>query len=244
MSRGQDIYVPEVAVASIDVLGMGGLLEADDESRSAMNALALLLRNASGRSMYTNPSTGEGRVDLYEQRTYFGDSVYLFGSRERTLEEQVQHLAIRASSLFVVGLTKAEPPFMLRVGISIGDLRIRKVETEQGIQEIRIGTAMAKAHRLENSQMWIGGAVDPYIELPRNNLFVVEYDVPVQDKSATRPRLALNWLWRDADEAGVIEKLSMASSDTARGPSDDRKLRNSIDFIRFVFQQGFVRPFG
>ena len=71
---------------------------------------------------------------------------------------------------------------------------------------------------------------------------MVEYDVPVSAGSTVKPKLALNWLWGSGDEEGIIEALSSASRATGDGPQAEEKLKNSIDFIKFTFRQGFLRP--
>jgi hypothetical protein len=100
----KDTYVPTVAVAAVDILGLQGLLSKPDQCLSAMNALGLFVANASSGGLYGSPDLRGKREDMYELDHYFGDSVYLFGDAKLELDVQVHRLSIKVATLIRLGL--------------------------------------------------------------------------------------------------------------------------------------------
>jgi hypothetical protein len=68
-------------------------------------------------------------------------------------------MAGKVCSLIGLGLLHSSVPFLVRAGIAAGHLHERVAKGDGTLNVIRIGTAMVKAHALESSQRWIGGAV-------------------------------------------------------------------------------------
>jgi|GEM_PF-5991411 len=192
-------YYPDVIAASIDILGFGRLIELDSER--AFRAAAWLVGNVL-LDKAVRADGGGPDISLYERSAYFGDSCYLFGDTGADLRDQATCLAAKCASLLYVGLSGGYSPSKLlvplRIGIARGDLRVGTIRVGERRQELRIGSAMLKAHRLQEAQVWLGGAVALDVPPPSSNSddFRLSYSVPRHQARWQRwmdSCSALNW---------------------------------------------------
>jgi hypothetical protein len=94
--------------------------------------------------------------------------------------------------LIAVGLCRT-PRFAIRAGISSGILWEKESELPGGQKKsIIMGPAMIKAHEVELSQNWLGGAVSLDTNSSVDATYLVKYDVPVKS-GCKNPEYALNW---------------------------------------------------
>ena len=143
-----------------------------------MNVLSRFVRNASSARIYADAASGGVHDVMFTADVYFGDSVYLFADPYRDLQTQIQLLSYRVATLIALGLCFS-PRFLVRAGIAVGDLRKRMAQGDGVPHEIRIGTSMTRAHRLQEAQNWIGGAVAAGTRLHGESC-AVQYPVPLK----------------------------------------------------------------
>jgi hypothetical protein len=239
-----EVYVPILAVAAVDLLGISKLVEKTEQSTSAMNAIAKFARNASARDIYVDPTFVTKHQEMYAIDDYFGDAVYLFGDPNLDLDEQIRLLVIRVATLILLGLC-GENRFLVRASIATGDLRRKSLRTERGVREIRIGSSMVKALHLQEDQNWIGGAVDasaPINEETRK--WLLEYPVPLKRAVTQQPPLAVNWVASSISRQQVEDALRNTVAEIGSSAEAEIKLRNTLDFIRLVHDVQRYPPFG
>ena len=140
----------------------------------------------------------------------------MFADPKTSVSQQVSLLASKVASLIAIGLW-GEVRFLVRAAIATGDLRTTVVETDSGRHEIRVGTAMVRAHLLENAQCWIGGALaaDSAVHLDdTGSKWTVSYAVPLKnpDSQAGHP-LALNWIGTGLEEEAIVRVLRKTVDD-------------------------------
>lgn len=241
-----DTYLPDVAVAAVDILGVKKLVGKADKNILAMAALSLFVRNACSSGYYTRPDFSAKAGDLYQDDVYFGDCVYLFGDTGMPVSKQVNLLAAKLTALIFLGLI-SEPRILVRAAIATGDLRTKMVSTVRGIRDVRIGTAMVRAYLLEANQCWIGGAIDyraPLSEDCRKR--VVEYPIPLKSGSDLGHPVALNWMGgigKRPDRDEVEANLRRAVAEVGTGDDEETKLTNTLEFVRCVFEAGRFSAF-
>lgn len=257
-------YYPCVSVAAVDILAMKTLLNKPDKCESAMKALELLVKNASVNDFYPDEHFKVKAGSMYEFGDYFADSVYFFGDTKQDMSNQVDLLCVKCASLIAGGIAFG---FLIRAGIAVGDLRIKKIQLSNGnYHEIRIGTSMARAHILQESQEWIGGAVESEFQHMPNDINRVPYDVPINKEKATKSGIilssqleAVNWVYIlpnfrplhnsftgltfDTKEK-VIEKVRNSVKEHGSPDCEEIqvKLNNTIAFIDYVFSQSKYLP--
>jgi hypothetical protein len=245
--RSNDHYVPTIAAAAVDILGVQRLASKLDGSLAAINVLSKFVRNASPW-LLSSPSTelASRHTKMYDVEVYFGDSLYLFADQSIILEEQILNLTIRVATLVAVGLLVGAPRFLVRGGIAIGDLRKRLITRDGVDREIRIGTSMTRAHQLQECQDWIGGAIDG--TAPRNSetsRWTFGYPAPLKKScDLDAVPVPLNWIWKDGTPEGIENKLRLASEEISAPTTRSQTiLQNTSRFIRAVCQAGRFAPF-
>jgi hypothetical protein len=248
--RNFEEYYPNIAAAAIDICGMGVLVNKGDECKSAMRTIELLVKNTIlQRGAYkTLPVQGKPDIFLHHISSYFGDSVYLFANPQNDLKTQVDLLAINCSGLLATGLSLG---FVVRAGICIGDLRKSVLNLGDGkIQELRIGTSMVQAHKLQESQRWVGGAIDTSI--PSTDIYRFEYPIPIKTNSHWHGKnlQVINWVCALKDmsklnsdkreyqnEEKMKQRVQKVVSDVGavQGETEER-LTNTLKFIDYAFE--------
>jgi hypothetical protein len=236
-------YIPTIAVASLDLLAVGSLVAKSDRCESAMKALSAFVKNAATKRMYTDPQMAGTYIQTHAQEVYCGDSVYLFGDQQEQLASQVLHLSLRVASLIATGLWIPNK-FLVRAGISVGDLRIKVVVGEGIRHEIRIGASMIRSHRLQENQEWVGGALDavaPVDEETRR--WTAPFPVPLKSSyRAPGVPIALNWIGA-AHRRNLIEgSLRQAVEEGGMSDHAMTKISNTLDFIQEVYETQTYAP--
>ena len=191
-------YIPQIAVLSSDALGIDSLLRADDGALSAANALeGMLGQIISSHLAYEEPNRGSNSLQIFQYGLYFGDSVYVFTDPSEPLEGQVNKLTALAAAILWVGayttLKEKRKAYAPRIGIALGDLRVRTIQVEGRRYNLRIGRSMALAHKIEWNQNWVGGAL-PSSLVQSDEQHTAEYDIPIKDAYKGPPLAAINWL--------------------------------------------------
>lgn len=243
MSDQQDIYIPKIVVASVDILGIRNLLKKEDASLSAMNTLAAFRRNAAGHLMFADSDLTQVEAELYRFDEYLGDSIYLFPDPQVDIPTQAYFLAIRCASLIAAGIMIDANNFLVRAGIASGNLRRRVIQTEFGTRAVFIGSAMAKAHAIEQAQRWIGGAIEADLPSKEPSPYRMSYDVPTKPFWSTpKEQLdALNWVHFFADQFDLSKlKERLEEISCKIGGSEDQeheKIDNTFAFIDQVVEK-------
>lgn len=237
-------YFPSVAVAAVDILGMKNMLKSEDECISASLMLAKFVEEASINEYYRDESLNKSLGKLYEDAIYFADSVYLFANPKTDIHKQIDLLIKTCSSLITKGLNNG---YLLRIGIATGDLRLSKVRLFDDREVIlRVGNSMVKAHILQESQEWIGGAVDFRFPVNSKSYFRIDYNVPIKKKSEYfgKKLVALNWVRMLASRTSVKHTNEEICSLIKNGIHninrlmDDKiklKYNNTLKFVEYVF---------
>lgn len=235
-------YNPLVAVASVDICGMKKLTNRRDKCVSASKVLELFVKNASTNTAFDNSLLKEPGIVLYDVETYFADSVYLFADTQQAIGTQVNRLAVKCASLIATGFKVG---FLSCASVCVGDIRKKEVVLYGGVkQEIRIGRSMARAHILQESQDWVGGAVES------NSSFIdvnqIDYKVPLKKNSedfyVTKLK-AINWVYILANiynfDMNKVKDLVKKRMTEINGESVriERKLKNTLNFVDYVFSQ-------
>lgn len=249
ISGANDRYFPKVAVAALDILGVKTLLLRNDGCQAALHSLSIFLGNASSRGIYEDSSLRVRTSVMYKDSMYLGDSVYLFADPSIGLEQQVQFLSLRVSSLIAQGI-RYPSKFLLRAAIAVGDLRERTVKGDSAPCVVKIGTAMMRAHALQEAQDWIGGAIAA--DVPLNDevrKWTCDYSVPVKDSVLGQSTLiAINWFAENDRKDQILANLKTAF-DWVGFPNDpvertrvQNKRDNTQRFVQHVFDNGQLVP--
>lgn len=197
----EDEYHEQIVVASIDILGMARRVESDDDATTAAGDLDIFLKNAAVPYHYDKPSFDSPTGRLYSRALHFGDSIYLFAEPEKSISQQATSLLVKSAMLIVMGvkswIEERENYFLLRVGIAVGNVRWRRFRWFGELIEFPIGTALTRAHRIQEAQEWIGGAIDRQLQ-SSDDRYRLECAVPL--KTARRSEMdAVNWVQGVAD---------------------------------------------
>jgi len=233
-----------VVAAALDVLGVRALLEQDLTALAAANACDGLVGTVlEARYAYTAPDPKSDSIELYERGTYFGDSMYLFGDPSEPEQKQSAHLIVVCAmgiwSGIYASISDHRKSYAPRVGICRGNLRWREIRTSKHRLTVPIGTSMARAHLLQESQDWVGGAVSSEVAVS-DQQYVVEYPVPL--KSGGRwwagSAQALNWvaIARQDDRYDLGELSADLRRHAGQQKRKDAKLKweNTLTFAEAV----------
>ncbi|NIM10650.1 MAG: hypothetical protein GTO45_01555 [Candidatus Aminicenantes bacterium] len=238
MNSSDDQYNERIVVASIDLLGIRNILKRPSGSKDAITQLEYFWKNAALKPLYNNESCKSYDIMLYKHGWYFGDTIYLFGSQNDSIADQVWKLVVKCASIIAVGFYRNNK-FLARAGISVGDLRVKSISTPNGRHELRIGTSMANAQKLESIQDWVGGALDsdiPDIE----SEYIIDYPVPLKPSTKAVYPIAINWVELAkqffSDRNQLVSKVSECHRWIGgAGENEERKIKNTIDFISAVW---------
>jgi hypothetical protein len=111
-------------------------------------------------------------------------------------------------------------------------------------RDIRIGTSMARAHQLEQTQEWIGGALDAGV--PRNSMtakWTIEYPVPLKSSwPLLEPRVAVNWIGPNCSRQEIEDALQRATEEAGLSDAAKTKLHNALQFVGFVYDTAQFAP--
>lgn len=242
MTEDNAKHIPLIAVASVDLLGLKNLLSKNDNSKSAMTAIKQLRVNSCVDKAFIEKNLQSDHLKLFDHEMYFSDSLYFFADPAEAIGIQIDNLAVKCASLIAIGLFYYPNGFLVRAGIAVGDLRIEKVKTQKDEQEIRIGTSMAKAYTLQESQNWIGGAVEngyPGDKKDRNRF---SYSVPLKNSyfyKCNWPQ-AINWPYIIPPPNNTKDKMKSLVENSMKkisdiGHEENIKLDNTKQFIEFYF---------
>jgi len=239
-----ETYCPTIAVAALDVLGINGLVSTCDKGIAAMNVLSKFVFNASIRDVYGDPTLLDRREQMYEVDLYFGDSMYLFADASRPLDAQVLWLLVRVATLIGLGLW-GPPRFLVRGAIAVGDLRKRLVRVGVTDREIRIGTSMTTAHRLQEAQDWIGAAVDAGAPLSNEaTKWTSPMEVPLKASSKVDGKpVSVNWIWLNGNLEQTQHDVLAAIRETGSFLAAGSKLANTLEFLNGAYKHGLFAPF-
>lgn len=241
-----DVVHDSVVAAALDVLGTGALLKEDASALSAANACEGFVGTViTARHMYTEPDTNSDSVELYEHGMYFGDSMYVFGNPSEPEEKQCLHLVVLCAFAVWNGiyslLSIQKKSYAPRVGICRGTVRWREFTTSKHKHVFPIGTSMANAHRLEESQLWVGGALSADVALD-NHQYVIDYPVPLKDDegSWTGAAIAVNWIAM-AEQDDRYDLASLVSDLRAHADQQTQsgarlKWENTLKFAETMLQ--------
>ena len=243
-NNANETYIPIIAVAAVDILGVKKLLKRGDDCVSAMKTLGLFVKNSSVRDYFKDDTSRKKEGALYKLDDYFGDSVYFFGETNLDIGDQVDRLALKCASLVAGGLKNG---FLVRAGIAVGDLRIKIFDLYGGRKrEVRIGNSMARAHTLHECQEWIGGAVESNYPPASREINRISYSVPIKENTEFKQgeleavnwvyMLPINWKMSKDEVMKVVRDLVETLGDS----SDEKigfKLDNTIEFIEYVFSK-------
>jgi hypothetical protein len=239
-------YHPLVACAALDILGVKNLMTRSDSGRMAMDITRKFVRNACASGYYSATDLDSKVGDFYRTAAYFGDSVYLFADPGVGIAQQISLLSARVSSLIAMGLW-GDVRFLARAAIATGDLRIVTIATDCGQHEIRVGTAMIRAHVLESAQAWIGAALeidDPAHLSAEGARWAFDYLVPLKDSIHIAGRVhALNWIGSGIEKPVVVETLRKTVDQVGADPQAAGKLANTESFVDAVYASGRFAPF-
>lgn len=198
-----DEYHDRIVVASMDILGMANRVESDEDATTAAADLDIFLKNAQApyHYRYDKPSVDSPVGRLYSRALHFGDSIYLFGDPEKSLSEQATLLLGKSAVLIALGvkswIEKRDKYFLLRVGIAVGNIRWRSFRWFDDVIEFPIGTALTRAHRIQEAQEWIGGAIDRQLHSSYDH-YRLEFAVPLKTAGESEVD-AVNWVQAVAD---------------------------------------------
>lgn len=152
---------------------------------------------------------------------WFSDTVVLY-----TREDTQEHYKALCETLgWLLFETMQEPYTRIRCGVSYGEAHIDERN------RLYVGPVIVDAYRLEQSQVWSGGAFTKQAEekLPAParkgewyEWYLVPYDVPLKDRHITSS-LAVDWT------RGLHPPLEIPWSERFRVPSDqDWQLRRDV----------------
>lgn len=88
----EEFYIPEIAVAAVDILGFKKLAMRPDDCRKAMRVLARCVGNASEARMYSSTALNGPFEMTHAEDNYFGDSIYLFSDPHLEMRVQILRL--------------------------------------------------------------------------------------------------------------------------------------------------------
>jgi hypothetical protein len=186
---------------------------------------------------------------MYEISHYFGDSVYFFPNPVQPIKEQIGLLSTKCAALIATGFHVG---FLVRVGIAVGDLRIKQITLPEGEKrEIKIGSSMAKAHALQDLQDWVGGAVLSEFPATLPEINRLKYEIPLKDKGYSSPTTleALNWVYilsgiYSHDKGKVINIIKQRILEIGDSESEKItfKLENTLAIVDRVFNDPQYNP--
>ncbi len=245
MTENDRTHEPVVA-AALDILGVQALLDEDATALSAANACDGFVGTIlEARHAYIAPDPTSNSIQLFDRGMYFGDSMYLFGDPSEPEERQTSSLiAVCALTIWngiYAVITDSRKKYAPRIGICNGNLRWRRIQTTRQQVEVPIGTSMARAHHLQESQDWVGGAVSAQVSI-ENHQFLANYAVPLKagEKWWSDPVLALDWVSAARQDARY--DISMLASDI-RAHADlltqtdaQTKWMNTLSFVKKMLE--------
>jgi hypothetical protein len=215
-----------------------------------MKALENLVMNASTSMAYAELPNKPPALKMYEIGHYFGDSVYFFPDPVQPIKEQIDLLSTKCAALIATGFHVG---FLVRVGIAVGDLRIKQITLPEGEKrEIKIGSSMAKAHTLQDLQDWVGGAVLSEFPAALPEINRLKYEVPLKDSgySFSSTLEALNWVYilsgiYSHDKGKVINMIKQRILEIGDSKSEGitTKLENTLAIVDRVFNDSQYNPF-
>jgi hypothetical protein len=184
------IYYPEIIVAAIDISGMKNLMKKNDNLNSATKIIGQFCGNIDNNS----------HLQIHWKQ--FGDLAYLIGNPNDPIDTQVSKIAFSVANLIAFGLLANEMKicdnFLLRSGISKGDLKAAQWNSLNAKGNYFIGNSMVKAYKLEESQDWFGACIDFDIDCSNiNNKIITKYNmIPLKRKWINKKKIgyAINWL--------------------------------------------------
>jgi len=239
-----DTFHEEIAVASIDLLGVSSLLKEDSNATIAMNACeGLVGQVVVGQHAYEHRVGDSLHIELFDRGMYFGDSIYLFADPTDPLDQQVEKLLPLVATVIWVGLfsqiRQEKKRFLARAGIAVGNLRIRTIPATPTGNVFPMGTAMSNAHQIESSQAWIGGAL--HSDLPSHHArpYRLPYEVSMshiwQEEHTNQNLDAINWLKVASDDERYDETYLLRDLNTiASQQNDARALEKWMNTASFV----------
>jgi hypothetical protein len=221
-----DTFHDRIAVAAIDLLGVGDLLETDSDAIRAMDACEHLIGQVViGQHAYETEELSASHIDLFKNRMYFGDSIYLFADPSDPLDQQVEKLLALAATVIWIGLLsyirQEKKRFLARAGIAVGNLRVRAISATSAGLVFPIGTSMSRAHIIESNQDWIGGALPSVLPSHHGRPYRVPYKVPMRctrrKERANQELEAINWIQAAVyderyDETSLLQDIERIAS--------------------------------
>jgi hypothetical protein len=244
-----DTFHDRIAVAAIDLLGVGDLLEADSDAIRAMDACEHLIGQiVIGQHAYETEELSAAHIDLFKNGMYFGDSIYLFADPSDPLDQQVEKLLPLTAMVIWIGLLsyirQEKKRFLARAGIAVGNLRVRAISATSAGLVFPIGTSMSRAHIIESNQDWIGGAL--LSELPSHHArpYRVPYKVPIscawRQEHGKGELDAINWLKMAADDERYDETCLLRDIKGITNQQHSSKIRtkweNTAAFVKANLQ--------
>jgi len=246
-NQQRDKRVPEIAVMSCDALGLHRMLDTDDSAGLAADTLdGMLGQIVTAHAVYEETDHASQPFELFQSALYFGDSIYVFGDESDPLRKQITKLTALAGAILWVGITSTlrgkRKSFVPRIGIAVGNLRIRTIDVAGRSIRFRIGQSMARAHDIERGQDWVGGALPAgFHEGDDSN--AIAYEVPTH-KAYDGPRIAaINWCKTaslNSDQyppSRLVGDLALHASEST-APDTKRKWNATCDFAQAMLQIG------
>jgi hypothetical protein len=164
---------------------------------------------------------------------WFSDTVLIYGVDSE--EDSSRRVLETAGWLLFTAVVARGPQF--RVGVDYGELYA------DSDNSLFVGRALVKAHKLEQAQDWMGGALTPDAATQVNPTYgqaswVCPYDIPMKrDAETSHGGLAINWPM-GGHSAGLPWWSSpfRPPTDCAHDEDAVRKWRNAHAFHRSVCQ--------
>jgi len=253
MTNNEKIPIKEeIVVASLDVLGMGKILDSKEGSKKALHILNHIFQNTVDNFAYK--ISDDKPIPTFGYAVKFGDSIYLIGDPNQSIEEQTSHLILRVSGLIMMGVYRCDTRFLLRAGIARGDL----IDVVLGVtgkppnhvknvtERVIIGNSMSHANYLEECQLWIGGAVSGDLDCKSCMNYLVKYDIPLDPEKkipkSFKPKYAINWLkvakQNDIDITQTNEIIDAISKVIGRNRKKDNiKIKRTKEFVDYILKE-------
>lgn len=241
-------YYSEVIVAAVDIMGIKNLLTKNDKLNTATKIIGQLCGNINN-----NPQ-------LLIQWKQFGDSAYLIANPNDPLDTQLSKIAFSVANLTGFGMFAYElnicDNFLLRSGISKGDLKTAQWTLGQSQGNLFIGNSMAKAFKLERAQNWFGACIDFEIDCSNlKNNFIIEYDeIPIKGKWKNKKvkGYAINWLEivkqiikqnnikMNLEPDDIIKHIEIITKKIGSSKSEEKnikkKIKNTKKFVKYCLK--------
>ena len=240
-------------IAMLDILGFRRMIQTHPLMDLALDVQRLFAA-AEPREATYNSLGADGRVrtrSLTLGHLHFSDTIMLWTPALNPSDPELNthvllHICTSVINLIALALANGIP---LRCGIADGKCYIDPAK------QIAIGQAIVDAYLLEQSQEWLGAALnarnlgDPATFVNLEPWGIIDYPVPMKDHAPTGPLLVLDWtsiarmpeglthkLWKVNARQSIESALSEGSEQSAE-TSAHSKWKNAAEFYQLQMQR-------